>query len=366
MQKTRTSATQNPISRTLISDLSAVVSSRSLAETLLQQTTPKHLANAGLAELATLMPTRKAERLLKLMRFARAALMPEPATQLNERDAVYRLLYPHIVGVEAERFFAIPVSADLRVLTVTCVSQGTPNSVEVRPADVFAPAIRHRASVLIVAHNHPSGTLLASDSDMLLTDRLLEGAAFLGIDLLDHVIVTTSASASIRDEFALRGRRWRRAEPTALAAGAPAYAHRSRAPMSVRQHDQLIGHLEVLLDRVRQLRTQGRVPSTERHVRELLSAVEEYDLQSDPEVLEAYSFLRGMAAGLGLADPRDLAGFARDRRARLPDAPAWAALLGAIERIADALADVDDVLDAREAGRALSFALTAWRHAPWR
>jgi len=369
MPKTRLSLTETTPPRSLVSDLSALVASRPLAERLLAQTTAKHLANASLSELAALMPIKKAERLSKLLRFARAALTPEPPQKVGEPDAVYRLLYPLILGVEAERFFAIPVSADLRVLAVTCVAQGTPNSVEVRPADVFAPAIRHRASILIVAHNHPSGALAASDCDLLLTDRLLEGAAFLGIDLIDHVIVTTSAAASIRDEFAIRGRRWRRPEPHALAASVSAASALIREPlhpMTDRQHDQLVGHLEMLLDRVKQLRTEGRLPSSERQVRALLSAVEDYDLQADPTVLEAHSFLRGMAAGLGLSDVGELAAYVRDRATRLPNPPNWASLVRAASAAAAGLAAVDDLADARATGRVLQDAIDAWRDAPWR
>lgn len=355
-----------PTRASLVSDLSALVASRKLAEQLLAQTTPKHLLTAGVAELESLMPARKALRLHKLLRFARAALTPKPPTRITEPEAVYRILYPCILGVETERFFAIPVSTDMRALTIECVAQGAPSSVEVRPADVFAPAIRHRATALIVAHNHPSGSLIASDSDLLLTDRLLEGAAFLGIELIDHVIVTTSCSASVRDEFAVRGRRWRRPEPPALAA-APvvAFSPQPARAMTDRQYDQLVGHLELLLDRVRHLRDQGRLPANERSVRALVTAVEDYDLQDDPTVLEAESFLRGMAAGLGLDDVSILAAYARDRETLLPQPPNWAALLGAVTRIAELLVDVGNVLDAREAGRALTAAVEAWRDAPW-
>lgn len=355
-----------PTRASLVADLSALVASRALAERLLAQTTPKHLLTAGVSELESLMPAGKALRLHRLLRFARAALTPTPPTQVTEPEAVYRILYPCILGVEAERFFSIPVSADLRALTVECVAQGAPSSVEVRPADVFAPAIRHRATALIVAHNHPSGSLIASDSDLLLTDRLLEGAAFLGIELIDHVIVTTSCSASVRDEFATRGRRWRRPEPPALAAApAVAFTPQPAHAMTDRQYDQLVGHLELLLDRVRHLRDQGRLPGSERSVRALLSAVEDYDLQDDPTVLEAESFLRGMAAGLGLDDVSVLAAYARDRETLLPRPPNWAALIASVTRISAVLIGVESVLDAREAGRALAEAVEAWRDAPW-
>lgn len=68
------------------------------------------------------------------------------------------------------------------------VSIGTVNRTLAHPREVYAPAIEHRATAVIIAHNHPSGNLEPSADDLELTLRLRRAGQLLGIELLDHVI----------------------------------------------------------------------------------------------------------------------------------------------------------------------------------
>ena len=65
---------------------------------------------------------------------------------------------------------------------------------------MFADAIADRAAGIIIAHNHPSGTLFASRADMQITDRLKEVSKLVGIELLDHVILAKEGYYSFSDE----------------------------------------------------------------------------------------------------------------------------------------------------------------------
>jgi DNA repair protein RadC len=67
------------------------------------------------------------------------------------------------------------------------------------PREIFQSAIRLGAARIIVSHNHPSGSLDASNEDILLTRQLLEAARLLGIPMLDHVIVCKGEFSSIRE-----------------------------------------------------------------------------------------------------------------------------------------------------------------------
>jgi len=67
----------------------------------------------------------------------------------------------------------------------------------VRPREVFADAIADRAASIIVAHNHPSGSLEASRADKEVTNRLAEAGKLLGITLNDHIIITKLSYISI-------------------------------------------------------------------------------------------------------------------------------------------------------------------------
>jgi len=59
----------------------------------------------------------------------------------------------------------------------------------VHPREVFADAVRDRAASIIVAHNHPSGSLKASPEDISITERLIKAGNILGIPVLDHLIL---------------------------------------------------------------------------------------------------------------------------------------------------------------------------------
>ncbi len=80
------------------------------------------------------------------------------------------------------------------------VSIGTLNYNLVHPREVFEPAVRNLAASVIVAHNHPSGCLEPSDEDLSLTKRLSQAGKLLGIELLDHVIVTKEGFMSFKQK----------------------------------------------------------------------------------------------------------------------------------------------------------------------
>jgi len=79
------------------------------------------------------------------------------------------------------------------------ISFGTLNANLVHPREVFEPAIIHCAAQIIVAHNHPSGNPEPSEEDIEITKRLVEAGKILGIEVLDHVIVTKSGFSSLKE-----------------------------------------------------------------------------------------------------------------------------------------------------------------------
>ena len=77
---------------------------------------------------------------------------------------------------------------------------GTLNQSLVHPREVFRPAILDNAAGVIIAHNHPSGTLEASRADIQITQRLNEVSKLVGIELLDHVILSKEGYYSLSEE----------------------------------------------------------------------------------------------------------------------------------------------------------------------
>ena len=87
-----------------------------------------------------------------------------------------------------------------KVLGIFKLSTGGVSGTVADPKIIFVAALKGGASGIIVAHNHPSGNLTASQSDINLARKLKEAGKFLEIQLLDHVIVTTKGYLSFADE----------------------------------------------------------------------------------------------------------------------------------------------------------------------
>ena len=90
-----------------------------------------------------------------------------------------------------------------KVIEKRVIHIGTLNQSLVHPREVFRPAILDNAAGIIIAHNHPSGTLEASRADLQITQRLKEVSKLVGIELLDHVIVSKEGYCSFSDEGCL-------------------------------------------------------------------------------------------------------------------------------------------------------------------
>ena len=96
-----------------------------------------------------------------------------------------------------EYFVCLTLDGANRLISKRIITIGTLTSSLVHPQEVFAEAISDRAASIIVAHNHPSGNLQSSDADRQVTERLKEAGVLLGINLVDHIIVTSKDFVSI-------------------------------------------------------------------------------------------------------------------------------------------------------------------------
>ncbi len=99
-----------------------------------------------------------------------------------------------------EHFLTITVDGASHLINTRVVFIGTLNQSIVHPREVFADAIEDRAAGIIIAHNHPSGTLKASHADIRITDRLKDVSRLVGIELIDHVIISKNGYYSFCDE----------------------------------------------------------------------------------------------------------------------------------------------------------------------
>jgi DNA repair protein RadC len=102
------------------------------------------------------------------------------------------------LGREKKEYFAI-ISLDSRnnLIKMSNISIGTLNANLVHPREVFKEAIQSSANQVILVHNHPSGDPEPSEDDLEITKRIQEAGRIMGINVLDHIIITTKDFRSI-------------------------------------------------------------------------------------------------------------------------------------------------------------------------
>ena len=79
------------------------------------------------------------------------------------------------------------------------ISVGSLNANLVHPREVFEPAVRHLAAQVVLAHNHPSGDPEPSEDDLEITKQLKESGKILGIEVIDHIIITKNGFLSFKE-----------------------------------------------------------------------------------------------------------------------------------------------------------------------
>lgn len=138
----------------------------------------------------------KACQIVAAFELARRHLLKERATIREAKDVLPFI--QHIREKKQEYFVCLSLNGANEVIESRVVTVGLLNSNQVHPREVFADPIADRAASVILAHNHPSGTLEASAEDLALTQRLVKAGKLLGINVLDHIIVTKRGYLSLK------------------------------------------------------------------------------------------------------------------------------------------------------------------------
>ena len=107
----------------------------------------------------------------------------------NEEDA-YELVKHELVSSDREMILSIMLTVKNELIGVETVSIGSVTASTTTPRDVFKSAILANAVSIILCHNHPSGDLTPSGEDIKITKQLIEAGELLGINVLDHLIVS--------------------------------------------------------------------------------------------------------------------------------------------------------------------------------
>jgi DNA repair protein RadC len=153
---------------------------------------------AGSEALEAHLDEAARRRLDEILAMVGRILAPcELPLEIVDAASVTRYFRPWLATRPTESFWILALDARLKPLACVPIAEGTLTSCIVHPREVFAAAVRARAASIIAVHNHPSGDPEPSDADEVLTDRLTEAGAILGIPLVDHVIVARRGFRSL-------------------------------------------------------------------------------------------------------------------------------------------------------------------------
>ncbi|MCK9351610.1 MAG: DNA repair protein RadC [Candidatus Paceibacterota bacterium] len=123
--------------------------------------------------------------------------------QANGKTAIIRTskqAYEYLKDMgelQKEHLRGIYLNSRYRVIHEETISIGSLTANIVHPREVFRPAVEHHAVAVIIAHNHPSGDKTPTKEDRAITKQLCSAGKILGIDLLDHLVITKTGFGSI-------------------------------------------------------------------------------------------------------------------------------------------------------------------------
>ncbi len=126
--------------------------------------------------------------------------------QVTAPEHIAKLIYDvfDLQGEMQEHFIVLCLDVKNKIIAVKTVFVGSLNRSVVHPREVFNFAILSSSASIIVAHNHPSGNVLPSQSDIDVTSRLKDAGELLGIELLDHLIIGNSYDANNVNYLSMR------------------------------------------------------------------------------------------------------------------------------------------------------------------
>jgi len=120
--------------------------------------------------------------------------------KITTPEDVFDLLKNDLGSKKKEHFKILSLNTRKRLISIDDISIGTLNSSVAHPREIFHSAIQNAADSIILVHNHPSGDPTPSKDDTELTERLIKVGKILGIEIIDHIIITNETFLSLRSE----------------------------------------------------------------------------------------------------------------------------------------------------------------------
>jgi len=152
--------------------------------------------------LLTACTVQTAKHIMAILEIQRRLCQHQPLypQALHSPTCVYR--YLHSLGTyEQETIRALYLDSQLRLIQDRVIAIGSLNAAHVEPRELLRPAFIANAHTYILAHNHPSGDLTASETDIEFTKYIADTSHLFQMPLQDHLIITRTGFVSLRQKY---------------------------------------------------------------------------------------------------------------------------------------------------------------------
>lgn len=158
---------------------------------LINELDPEVLANA------LEIPLTKACQIVASFEIGRRYFAKQPGTVfIRQSKQAYDYL-KDMGNLRKEQLRGLYLNSRYQVIHEEIISIGSLTANIVHPREVFQPAVEHGAIAIILAHNHPSGRINPTHADLEITQQLVKAGQLMGIDIVDHLIITSTRHVSL-------------------------------------------------------------------------------------------------------------------------------------------------------------------------
>jgi len=120
--------------------------------------------------------------------------------QISSSKDIFEILQPHLSDLPTEEFWAVFLNHQNKILYKTCLFRGGIASSVADVRVIFKTALEHFSTRIVIAHNHPAGSLKPSQQDIAITNKIKDAGKLLEIELLDHIIIAQNKFYSFKEE----------------------------------------------------------------------------------------------------------------------------------------------------------------------
>ena len=172
-----------------------------LSKKTLRQFAGSSLANVSVEEIKNIhgIGPAKACEIVACFELGRRLLKDKQVALILSPRSVWEKM-EDVRSSKKEHFAVFFLDTQNQIIKREIISVGTLNASLIHPREVFEPAVKHVCAHVLLAHNHPSGSLEPSDQDLAVTRRLIDAGRIMGIEIIDHVIVTSTGYSSFKEK----------------------------------------------------------------------------------------------------------------------------------------------------------------------